>query len=368
MLQPFILGTMSTLLVWLYLSALYSRMTLLSFTEARYRVGKFFFFFLPLFLYVLKNRLNIPHLGLVLMVLCSGLFFISLIAQWIKQIKQNGRPPLFDWHKIIPVLVGIGSGLALAVLYLITYFRTTVVLPSLAGKGRTISEVLLFSPRVGNLFFWQDINQERFILLGWVLLLLAIFGLLLLFKKHPNNPGQLALAGILAFSYTILTIGPRLTTFPLYQTLFQYFPFFKYSRTPARFIMVGLIFLCLLAAMALSAVREGLSARGWIRSKQWLPLLIIPLILVEYHTWQPLGLSLMTKDNRIYRQIEKGLTKGGRVLELPIWPGDSHQSSAYEYTVTRTRKPMINGYAPVVVPGLYSTRSFGLSFRWILGN
>ncbi len=79
-----------------------------------------------------------------------------------------------------------------------------------------------------------------------------------------------------------------------------------------------------------------------------LPILIILLVLAEYHTWQPLGLSLMTEDNRIYKQIENGLIKGGRVLELPIWPGDSHQSSAYEYTVTRTRKPMINGYAPVV--------------------
>jgi len=344
MLQPFILGTMSTLLSWFYLSAFFSRLTNLSFAEARHLVGTFFFFFLPLGLYAFKNRLNISRLGLVLMVLCSSLFFLALIALWI---KQRNRLLLFDRHKIIPVLTGIGLGLALAAAYLI-HVRTTVFLPSLAGKGRTISEVLLFSPRVSNLFLWQDINQEKFILLGWGLVLPAVFGLLLLLKRHLKDPGQLALAGVLAFLGTILTLGPKLASFPLYQTLFQYFPFFNYSRVPARFIMVGLIFLCLLAGMALAAVREGLGARGWIRSKQWLPLLLIVLILAEYHSWQPLGLSLMTKKNQINELIEKRLSPGSRVLELPIWPGDSHQSSAYEYTVTKTRRPMVNGYAPVV--------------------
>ncbi|MGC1404998.1 MAG: hypothetical protein WA974_18970, partial [Thermodesulfobacteriota bacterium] len=63
----------------------------------------------------------------------------------------------------------------------------------------------------------------------------------------------------------------------------------------------------------------------------------------------PVGLSLMISNNRIYQEIQNYLSKGRMVLELPIWPGDSHQSSAYEYTVTRTRRPMVNGYAPVVV-------------------
>ena len=173
--------------------------------------------------------------------------------------------------------------------------------------------------------------------------------MLLLLRRHARDPGLSALAGILAFLGVVLTLGPRLISFPLYEFLYRYFPFFNYSRVPSRFVFVGLIFLCLLAAVAISAVREGLASRGWKRLSKWFPVLVIFLIAAEYHTWQFLGISIMPKDNMVYNRIQKGLPDGKRVLELPIWPGDSHQSSAYEYTVTRTRKPMINGYAPVVV-------------------
>ncbi len=156
---------------------------------------------------------------------------------------------MFDRNPILAIILGVGSGLTVASAYLM-HVRSTVFLPSLAGKGRTIGEVLLFSPKVGNFFFWQDINRERFILLGWGLLILAILGLIPLFKNKSKNEGQLALAGIMAFGALVLTLGPTLTYFPLYQTLYHYFPFFNYSRVPGRFVMVGLIFLCLLAGMA----------------------------------------------------------------------------------------------------------------------
>jgi len=345
LLQPLILGVISTLLIWLYLSALFSRLTTLSFAEARLQMGKLFFIFLLLWLYALKSRINVPHLGLIVMLLCLGLFSFLLIAQWL---KQRDRLLMFDRRRIWTVIIGVGSGFLIASAYLL-YVRTTVFLPSVASKGRTIAEIRMFSPKASNFLFWQDINSERFVLLGWGLVILAVFGLIPLFRRNPKKPGHLVLAGVLAFLAAILTLGPTLNAFPLYQFLYQYFPFFKYSRVPGRFLMIGMIFLCLLAGMAVTTIREGLASRGWMRLRKWLPLMIILLVLAEYHTWQPLGISIMSMDNRIYKQIEKSLSDGKRVLELPIWPGDSHQSSAYEYTVTRTRKPMINGYAPVVV-------------------
>jgi len=344
MVQPLILGTLATLLAWFYLSALLARITVLSFIEARHLIGKGFFLFTPLLLYLLKYRLEIPRLGLILPLFC----FISFLTYLINLfLKQRDRFLMFNRPQIVAVFLGVGMGLAIASAYLM-HIRTTVLLPSVAGKGRTITEVLLFSPKIGNLFFWQDINKERYVILGWGLIILAVLGLVPLFKNKAKNPGHLALAGVLAFGAILLTLGPTLNYFPIYQILYNYFPFFNYPRVPGRFVMVGFIFLGLLSAMALAGFREWLASRGWIRLRKWFPLLIIPLILAEYHTYQPLGIYMMTGYNRIYTQIKKGLPKGGMVLELPIWPGDSHQSSAYEYTVTRTRKPMINGYAPVV--------------------
>jgi hypothetical protein len=228
------------------------------------------------------------------------------------------------------------------------HMKNTVFLPSLAGKGRSIHEVLLFSPKIKNLFYWQDINVERFILLGWGLTILAVLGLVSLFRSNPSHRGKRAMAGVMAFMAIVLTLGPTLNYFPLYQFLYTHFPFFNYPRVPARFAMVGIIFLCLLAGLTLSDMREWAASKGWIRLKRWFPLLIIPLVLAEYHSWRPLGLSDMTGYSRVYQEINRRLPQGKLVLELPVWPGDSHQSSAYEYTVTRTRKPMVNGYAPVV--------------------
>ena len=344
MIQPLSFGTLFILLIWFFLSALFARLTILSFSQARHLIGKGFFIFLPLWLYILKVRWNIPHWGLILFLSCWGSFFFYLFVQWR---KNRDRLLMLKLSRIITVSTGIGLGLAVASAYLM-HIKKTVFLPSLAGKGRTISEVLLFSPRVGNLFFWQDINKERFVLLGWGLIILACLGMIPLFRDKPKNPGYLAMAGIMAFGALVLTLGPTLTYFPVYEMLYRHFPFFNYPRVPGRFVMVGFIFLGLLASMALAGFRQWLAEKGWNRLRQGLPLLIIPLILVEYHTYQPIGLSLMTGENRIYREIRDLLPKGKVLLELPIWPGDSHQSSAYEYTVTRTRRPMVNGYAPVV--------------------
>ncbi len=345
MVQPLVLGILTILLLWFYLAALFARLTPLPYRETRHRIGKAFWFFLPLGLYVLKFKLGIPHLGLILPIWSFGLLGTYLVVLWI---RQRDRFLMFDRSPAIALFCGIGLGLAMASAYLM-HIRKTVFLPSLAGKGRTISEVLLFSPKAGNLFFWQDINIERFVLIGWGLILLAILGLIPLFKNKPKNQGRLALAGLMAFGAIILTLGPTLTTFPVYEILYRYFPFFNYPRVPGRFIMVGFIFLSLLGAMALASWRDWLARKGWNRVKPWLTLLIIVLVLAEYHTYQPVGLSLMHGESRIYQEIRNRLSKGKVVLELPIWPGDSHQSSAYEYTVTKTAKPMVNGYAPVVV-------------------
>ncbi|HMK65805.1 MAG TPA: hypothetical protein VK564_08415, partial [Thermodesulfobacteriota bacterium] len=333
------------MLVWLFLSALFARVTTLSFSEARLKIGKGFLLLLPLAFYGLKLKWAIPHLGLILPFLSLTALVVCLIVIYF---QNRDRLAGFDWVSIKGLVLGVGTGLALATAYLM-HVRRTVFLPSLAGKGRVISEVLLFSPRMENLFFWQDINQERFVLLGWGLTILAVIGLLPLFKKRSGNQGYLAMAALMAFMALVLTLGPTLTDFPVYEILYRYFPFFNYPRVPGRFVMVGFIFLSLLAASALASLRSWLSKRGWPRLSLSMTGMIIILMVSEYHTWQPVGLSLMSKENRIYETVRQQMPQGKVLLELPIWPGDSHQSAAYEYAVTLTAKPMVNGYAPVVI-------------------
>ena len=103
-----VLGGMAVLLLWFYLAALGSKWTTLSYAGARHQVGKAFFLFLPLWLYVLKFRFEIPRLGTILPLFCLGLFTIFLIAQWI---KHRDRLLSVDRTGIIPVIIGIGVGL-----------------------------------------------------------------------------------------------------------------------------------------------------------------------------------------------------------------------------------------------------------------
>jgi hypothetical protein len=338
-----VLGGMAVLLLWFYLAALGSKWTNFSYAGARHQVGKAFFLFLPLWLYVLKFRFEIPRLGTILPLFCLCLFTLFLIAQWI---KHRDRLLSVDRTGIIPVIIGIGVGLSIASAYLLR-MRAAVFLPSIAGEGRNIHEVLLFSPRIGN-FFSFPYQPEKYIFLGRVLLLLVICGLIPLFYSRPRNLAYRALAGLLALLALILTLGPTMPFFPLYQVLYDYLPFFNYPRVPARFVMIAFVFLSLLAALALNSFRDWTASKGWGRFRIAITLLIIFGVGLEYHTGQPVGLSLMNADNRLYGEIKRLLPKDRKILELPIWPGDSHQSSVYEYTVTRTQRPMINGYAPVV--------------------
>lgn len=342
--QTLVLCLLGVILFWLFLTALTYRWTTLSYAEARNRTGKIFFCFLPLLFYGLRAFLKIPHLGLLLS--SSSLLFFGITLGRILWPNRD-RLPFFDRRGLVTVAAFLAAGYAPAAVFLL-HLKKTVIAPSVAGKGRTLGEVLLFSPYPANLFFWQDINREKFIYLGWGLLTLAVLGAARLLRKEPQDPGKTALAGLLAFLGLVLCLGPRLEGFPLYQFLYQHLPFFNYSRVPGRFLFVAMTFLTLLAAQALAALRNGLAARGWIRLGKGIPFLIILMVVSEYHSRLPLGITDLPTSGPVYETIKSALPAGKRVLELPLWPGDSHQSSVYEYTVTRTQKPMINGYAPVV--------------------
>jgi hypothetical protein len=342
--QALFLGVLIVILVWLFLSVLIFRWTTLPYGEARSRTAKAFWFLLPLLAYGMKDLFPFPRPGMILNALSLILFTLYLLRLW--WIFRDPIP-LFDWTRPLILLLTLGSGLGLAIVHLMQV-RSRVILPSIAGKGRALGEVILFSPRPANLFFWLDINQEKFVFIGWTVTVLAALGIALLFRRRPPKPDQLALAGVSAFLGTTLSLGPKLTIFPLYQVLYQFVPFFNYPRVPGRFLFIGIIFLCLLAASALAALRQVLGSRGWVRAKNGLVLFVLILIAFEYHSGRPLGMTELSGGNRIYPTIRTQLPNGEKVLELPIWPGDSHQSSAYEYTVTRTRRAMINGYAPVV--------------------
>jgi hypothetical protein len=99
---------------------------------------------------------------------------------------------------------------------------------------------------------------------------------------------------------------------------------------------------------------------------------LILVVLLALDTWPMTitGISLLPPEGKVEAAIRENLPTGSkadkRLLGLPIWPGDSHQSSAYELLTTRTRAKMINGYSPVV-PRAYVEKVFKPLYSLDLG-
>ncbi len=329
---------------WLILSSLAARLTLLFFAAARRQVAFCFLAWTPLALYALQPKLDIPHLGGALAFLCGLLFLGGLARIWL---RWRDRLISLDWPGLRAAGIGLAAGLALASAYLLS-FRASTMLGSLAGKGRALREILLYAPKPQGLWQLGRGPDERYIFLGLAFLALALLGLLPLLGRAPRDPGRRALAGGLAFLAAVLCLGPDLPGFPLYRLLYDHLPFFNYPRVPARYIAIAFVFLGLLSAYALSGLRQRIEPHlGPAKAKAVLLVLSL-LALVEYIPNLPVGLCLLGPANAVQQALAQAPATDGRVLELPLWPGDSHQTSAYEYTVTRTRRPMVNGYSPVV--------------------
>jgi hypothetical protein len=341
--QALILWPLTALVAWLTLSALAARLTALAPAAARRKTAQAFLAWTPLAFYLVQPRLDIPHLGGLLLAVCA-LAFAAMLA---RLMLGHRRPrPALAWKGFIAAGAGLGLGLAGGVAYLL-HQRAANFLGSIAGAGRALGEITLFSPQPWGLFQMQGGPDERFVLLGWAVLALGLLACLPMLGRAGVHGGGRVLALLLAFLGAALTLGPTLPAFPFYDLLYDHLPFFRYPRVSGRFVIIALVFLGVLASLGLADLRRMLRERGWGKAAACAPALAVLLLAWQYHTGLPVGLSLFPAQAPLLERIAAAPDKG-LVLELPLWPGDSHQSSRYEYDVTRTRRAMVNGYSPVV--------------------
>jgi hypothetical protein len=70
-------------------------------------------------------------------------------------------------------------------------------------------------------------------------------------------------------------------------------------------------------------------------------------VLIDYHNLKPIGITALSGIKEVYKYVETA-DSDAVVLEIPLWPGDSANSSLYEYFTTLDRLKRVNGYSPVV--------------------
>jgi hypothetical protein len=238
--------------------------------------------------------------------------------------------------------LGIAAAGGLAGVVFMMVLRQALLRRSVSGAGRTLSEVLLFSPLPADLLVRANPNAARAIYLGVAALALAALGAVALaLRPPPPRARVLWVFPPLLVLGTALSLGPRLTSLPLFDAAFQLVPFWNFVRQPAKFqVLVGLA-LAVLAGVGAAAVGRAVAGRhpAW---RVALPLGLVAIVLAEYHPWRPAGVSLVPTGGASYEAMR---AIGPRALWVPFWPGDSAWSGLYLYATTLTRVSMLNGYS-----------------------
>jgi hypothetical protein len=244
------------------------------------------------------------------------------------------------WHPRLPVLpVALAVAGALAGAGFLLLLQRLLLRRSVSGAGRSLFEVMLFSPTLDDLVTRVNMNSGRIVYPGVVALGLAGLALIALAWRPPAGMRRILwVFGPLVAIGMIVSLGPRLTVFPLFEVAFRLVPSWNFIRQPAKAQILVALGLAVLAGVGtdLLARRGGRLLRAAIAVGLGL------LIAVEYHPWRPIGVSSLPLGGAVF---ETSQALGPRALWIPFWPGDSAYSGLYLYATTLTRVPMLNGYS-----------------------
>ncbi len=258
------------------------------------------------------------------------------------------------WKGLMPVLFFIFLSVVSVLL-----LRSEKLAASTISSGREWTEIRLFSPAVGDILRRNNKTIEKYIYPGIVPLLLVIAGLFYGFFKgrvgkpghRPAGYGELAVRifyGIVLLVSLVLALGPSLDNiFPIYRFCHKYVPYYNFSRTPGRIMVLAFLSISILAGFGAKWIKEW---KGRGSAKHAILAILMLGILIDYHPLKPVGISLVPGSNEVYKTIEDNIGKK-RLLELPIWPGDSSWSAIYLYNAARTRARLINGYSSTTPAG-----------------
>jgi len=296
--------------------------------------------------YMAADRVNKPKFGsklvlasLLLFALCHLVFLIRAIQK--KRFSAGRiRLPLGRVVKLWPS----AAGLVLAVIYPL-YLRVMVFAKSGVAGGRSLYEVSLFSVPFRE-FFVRSPEGGTYV--GWAFSVLLLISIVVLMSLRRSAAWQaerrrVTICLVLAALGLILACGVLLASvFPLYNVLFRFVPFLSYIRSMAKYLVLTATGGAVAVALTLTFL-EGIGRTQIIR--RWGAVLAGIVLIADWGFVSSTGVSVLPERSALYEHV-RSEGKGTRLIELPIWPGDSAFSSPYQYGTILTGVPMINGYSP----------------------
>jgi hypothetical protein len=221
------------------------------------------------------------------------------------------------------LLTGAALG-ALAALGAGVLVRETLIKGSTQSAGRSLDEITRYSAAAGD-FVSRQLDHgrsEQFVFLGWATPLIALAGLVLLWRSR-----RYSLAAVLALGVVIPVVLALGTNTPLYSAVWHALPPFRFPRVPERLLPIASLCLAALVAFAIARFRST-----------FVTAIAIVLVLADLHV-------------SIYHRSAPGNPEaiasggGGRLLELPVFDPSVHLGSVYLWYDTADRRERPGGYS-----------------------
>ena len=244
------------------------------------------------------------------------------------------------WHPRLPALpVALAAAGALAGAGFLLLLQRLLLRRSVSGAGRSLFEVLLFSPSPADLFTRVNLTAGRAVYPGVVALGLA--GVRRRRARaaaaHRRAARPVGVPGLARGRGDRVARSPA-GGLPAVRGRVPPGPVVELHPPAAKAQILVALALAVLAGVGADALlrRGGRVLRGALAVALGL------LVALEYHPWRPAGLSGLPAGGEA---LDTSRVEGPRALWIPLWPGDSAYSGLYLYATTLTRVPMLNGYS-----------------------
>ncbi len=237
----------------------------------------------------------------------------------------------------IPVLWAVAGSVAAATVGLVV--RYTLIAGSAEDHGRSLADVRRFQAEWADLFNrWHRPGSEEFVYFGWLTPVLAIVGLVVLWR---GRRWLAVLLGLAALAPILLALG---TNLPTYSPLWHALPPLRFPRVPERFMPIADLALAALLAFAVAELVRRAGRRGMAVAVGLLVLVALDLGA------QPVSATAADPDNAAYA----ALSGPGRILDLPLFDPGIHYGSVYDYYELQEPRERPQGYNTLAPRSAYS--------------
>lgn len=295
----------------------------------------------------------------VFLAFCSDLhvFYFSILSTplfGLVSIALSGLPGRGRMRKLLIAALPFVALFALAAA--LSRFASSELGKSTMADGRTMREVMLFSPVMRGMFLrrhLQGATNTIFIGLSTAAFFAVAFACLA--RRARSEPRRLVAALILSgatLAVVLLAAGAYgpFNALPI-RLARAVVPKYTMIRQPAKIFCLLPTLLTAVAALALGPWRrrqaESTAGRGILAG------LILPIacaaVLAEQLSWYSTVVSRFDADMPAYRaaaEASASASPSAKAVAIPLWPGDSHFSSIYELGIMSSRLRLLNGYSP----------------------